>query len=134
MVDCKSKRKIRKDDEWLELINECRSSGMSDKAWCLQNDIKPNTFYAAIKRLRMQACDIPAPTVPCVQPVQEIVEIDMSLPDDYEYSSLDYEKISSDRFSTAPVRITVNSAEIQIFNSADAATIFNIVSALQKLC
>ena len=29
----------RTDEEWLSLIQQCRSSGFSDRAWCEQNDI-----------------------------------------------------------------------------------------------
>lgn len=33
------RNKRRTDEEWLSLIQECRSSGFSDCAWCEQNDI-----------------------------------------------------------------------------------------------
>lgn len=33
------KRSVRPDSEWLRLITECRQSGLSDKAWCEQQDI-----------------------------------------------------------------------------------------------
>ena len=43
-----------------ELIMECRSSGMSDAQWCLQQGINPGTFYNWVSKLRKKACyDIP---------------------------------------------------------------------------
>ena len=39
------RNKRRTDAEWLGLIQECRSSGFSHRAWCEQNDIPINTFY-----------------------------------------------------------------------------------------
>ena len=46
--------------DWMQLIQECRTSGLSDREWCSQNGIPVSTFYYHIKRLREQACDIPA--------------------------------------------------------------------------
>ena len=42
------RNKRRTDEEWLSLIQECRSSGFSDRVWCEQNDISFNTFYNMI--------------------------------------------------------------------------------------
>ena len=39
-------------DEQLELIMECRASGLPDARWCKQNGIRPQTFYNWINRLR----------------------------------------------------------------------------------
>ena len=43
-------------DEQFRLIMECRASGLTDHEWCLQNDIKPGTFYNWVKRLRQKGC------------------------------------------------------------------------------
>ena len=46
MSNVKQKRHPRRpDQEWLDLIQECRSSGMTDKAWCEMNHIQPSKFY-----------------------------------------------------------------------------------------
>lgn len=51
MSDVKQKRHPRRpDQEWLDLIQECRSSGMTDKAWCEMNHIQPSKFYYHICR------------------------------------------------------------------------------------
>lgn len=47
--------KRRTDEKWLLLIQECRSSGFSARAWCEQNDISINTFYNTVTRLRKKA-------------------------------------------------------------------------------
>lgn len=49
----------RSQDEWVQLIRECRSSGLSDRTWCEQHGILVSSFYNAVKRLRKSACDIP---------------------------------------------------------------------------
>lgn len=49
----------RSDPEWMELIAECRRSGLSDDCWCKNNGIPVSTFYNAVNRLRKKACHIP---------------------------------------------------------------------------
>lgn len=44
--------KCRSQEEWLQLIQECRSSGLTDRTWCEQHGIMVSSFYNAVKRLR----------------------------------------------------------------------------------
>ena len=48
-------------DEWMELVTECRQSGLTDAAWCNEHGISPSCFYNAVTRLRKKACQIPDP-------------------------------------------------------------------------
>ena len=48
----------RSDEEWLNIIHECRISGFSDKAWCEEHHIHTSKFYYHIRRLRAKACEI----------------------------------------------------------------------------
>lgn len=41
----------RTDDEWLSIINECRTSSCPDKFWCQEHNITLSTFYYQIRRL-----------------------------------------------------------------------------------
>ena len=52
---------IRLDyDKIYELVMQCRKSGLSDRQWCLDNDIVLSTFYYWVRRLRQHACyDLP---------------------------------------------------------------------------
>lgn len=43
----------------LELVMECRRSGKTDAQWCIENGIRPATFYNWVSRLRKRGCDIP---------------------------------------------------------------------------
>ena len=45
-------------DQQLQLIMECRSSGLTDYQWCQEHDINPGTFYNWVKRHRQKACGI----------------------------------------------------------------------------
>ncbi len=55
----KTKSQRRSDEEWLQIISECRQSGLAYKAWCKQHDISQSTFYSAVSRLRKKACAVP---------------------------------------------------------------------------
>ena len=47
-------------DKIYELVMQCRQSGLSDRQWCLDNNIVPSTFYYWIRRLQQRACyDLP---------------------------------------------------------------------------
>ena len=48
-------------DEWMELVTECRQSGLTDAAWCDEQGISPSCLYNAVTRLRKKACQIPDP-------------------------------------------------------------------------
>ena len=49
-------------EEQYQRVMECRQSGLSDHQWCLENDIKPSTFYSWIQRLKRKGhTDIPVP-------------------------------------------------------------------------
>jgi len=49
----------RSDSQWFELITECRTSGLSDAAWCQIKGIPSGTFYCAVNRLRDKSYAIP---------------------------------------------------------------------------
>ena len=72
----------RSDQEWLQLITECRQSGLSDKAWTELHDIPSSSFYNAVSRLRKNACTIPEPTgttpmLDLTSNKQDVVQIDI---------------------------------------------------------
>ena len=67
-------------EEWMELITECRQSGLTDAAWCNEHGISPSCFYNAVTRLRKRACQIPEPvgkatTLDLTSHKQDVVQI-----------------------------------------------------------
>ena len=73
---------FRSDQEWMDLITECRQSGLSDFAWCEQNHVSSSSFYNAVSRLRRKACSIPdhsgpAPLMDLTSHKQDVVQIDI---------------------------------------------------------
>ena len=77
-----SRRPCRSNAEWMDLITECRQSGFSDSAWCVQHDIPTSSFYNAVSRLRRMAYAIPDPADKAriamdFTAKQEVVKIDI---------------------------------------------------------
>ena len=67
-------------EEQLKLINECRTSGMTDIDWCREHGIAVSTFYYWVKQLRKEAAQIPAPAYGHSEnprPKQDVVPIDI---------------------------------------------------------
>ena len=125
--------KRRTQEEWMELIQTCRNSGLSDRAWCMQEGLSPNTFYSAIKNLRRKSCNIPAPTLTRVAETHEIVPVSMA------HESLtaqlpDWNADTSVKVNEHPaITLTVKGCVLEIQNTAGRDLIFHTISALQLL-
>ena len=70
----------RSMEEWMDLVTECRQSGLTDAAWCHEHGISPSCFYNAVTRLRKRACQIPEPvgkatTLDLTSHKQDVVQI-----------------------------------------------------------
>ena len=119
--------KAQKDEYWMNCIQQCRVSGLSDYAWCSQNGIPTSSFYYNIKRLRNKASVIPA-SVPRVLDKPEIVPI--------HYNELQDTKVGLPKKQTnsLAIRLEYNGAVLAISNDADAAIIAATLNALRQLC
>ena len=112
------------DSFWLERITQCRSSGLTDRRWCIQNEIPTSTFYYHEKALRKKACEIPETSVAATQK-QEVVQIPLweteSHPDTVPVSS-------------PSVCLEMQGIRIEIHEQAGADVIRNTLLALRQLC
>ena len=48
-------------DEWMELVTECRQSGLTDAAWCNEHGISPGCLLQCSYPSPKKACQIPDP-------------------------------------------------------------------------
>ena len=67
-------------EEWMDLVTECRQSGLTDAAWCNEHGISPSCFYNTVTRLRKKACQIQDPvgkasTLDLTSHKQDVVQI-----------------------------------------------------------
>ena len=121
----------RTDEEWLDLIRECRSSGLSDKCWCEEHHIHTSNFYYQIRRLRNMACEIPKPVHPFPSKKQEIVQISFDSP---LCEPIQKEPSVPNVPSDTAIRVMLHGFRVEITNAAAEETIFHTLSVLQRLC
>lgn len=132
------------NEQWIDLIHQCRASGLTDKAWCEQNGIHRSTLYHHIKLLREAACTIPATSAPghSTDDLHEIVPVSMAPVSEYSQSetcpvAVDPQFTELPITSSVPkavIKIVLNGCQIEITNQAEAATIRNTLSVLKSLC
>lgn len=117
----------QKDKYWLDCIQKCRVSGLSDYAWCQQNGISNSSFYYNIKRLRTRSSLVPT-SVPKVMEKPEVVPI--------HYNELKETKVvlPEKQTDTVAIHLEYNGIVIAINNNADTAVITATLKALQQLC
>lgn len=118
------------DAEWLSLIEECRSSGLSDSAWCRRNAIPTSSFYTAVKRLRNKACNVPPRGTECMSDVHEVVPVMFNEP----VTTFNSANVFHESEPFATVQIVVNDYKIQISDGCAKETIKNTLLALKELC
>ena len=121
----------RSDQEWMELIQECRTSGLTDKAWCERNHIQRSSLYYHIRRFRNMACEIPENPVSSCQEQHEVVAVDFSVPAESEIT----EQPSNETVAYAPaIRVIYSGFSVEIQNTAASEIIRNTIIALRQLC
>ena len=126
----------RSDEEWFQVINECRRSGLSDSQWCKQHDIRESTFFCAVGRLRKKAYAIPErnksiDVLSSSLPKQDVVRIDI------EPEILSPGRPEPMQVIPAPyldnshtIEIDVRGINLRVFNNVDTTRLKTVLSAL----
>ena len=123
-------------EQWLDLITEARKSGLTDREWCRRNSINHYSFSSAIKRLRKNACKIPARTANdlvdftnTTPMIQEIVKVGVR-PEvlSQSYSS---EAVNYSQKDLPAVEISFAGSDIRIYNNASSAIISSLIAAVR---
>lgn len=122
-----------KHDEnyWIDTIRQCRSSGLSDRIWCEQNNVPLSTFYYHVRRLRNKACVIPVRTVSGPEPEQEVVPLEIGT--GFTDGTSDCPVPVHGRAFPA-ICLTLQGIRVDISNHADKEVIHNTLDALLQLC
>lgn len=116
--------KKRTDDEWMVIIQECKSSGYSDVEWCRLNGIAVSTFYRKLNLLREKA-EIQEVSKPIIQQQQDVVEVH------FQDEIPKYQKSITQETALS---LNLNGITVDIFNNATKDTIENTLYALRSLC
>ena len=126
----------RSDEEWFQLINECRRSGLSDSLWCKQQAIPVSSFFCAVRRLREKAyalperersIDIVSNPLPC----QDVVRIDIE-PNPFTVKDPEPLQVipATHLDNSHTVEIEVHGINIRIFNGVDTGLLKTVLSFL----
>ena len=119
-------------DEQFRLIMECRASGLTDHEWCLQNDIKPGTFYNWVKRLRQKGCTgIPDTMRKPVPHKQEIVKIQLAPPDKKE--TVFFPAQDNQSLHNGVMELSIAGTVLRIPNGTDPFLLKQTIQILKEL-
>lgn len=120
------------DRHWFDLIQECRTSGKSDRQWLAENNITSPTFYYHIKQLREKSCKIPAGITTGASDHQEVVPLIVEdLPPEKTDDLLSGAKTDPERTA---IRLKIGDVTVEITNEAAQSVIQNTITALRLLC
>ena len=120
------------DRRWYDLIQQCRTSGKSDRQWLLENNICSPTFYYHVKQLRKKACEIPENSCNTTSQTQEVVPLVI---DDMPLAKPQSVITESDSpLNEIALRLTVRGVTMEITNQATQTVIQNVISALRYSC
>lgn len=112
----------------LDMIMECRSSGLTDHQWCEQNGIGNSTFYYWINQLKETGAVIPPrSTCETITPAlkQDVVRVDIVQSEDRISSTSETECCCNN-----VVEIAIGKAVIKISNEISKDLLVNLMSCL----
>ena len=117
------------EQEWVNLVLQCRNSGFSDREWCDYNRIPLSTFYYHVRKLKKKDyCIPPAAGFTARQQVQEVVPLII------EEEPASVKADNSFGTESTAIRIFIRQFSLEITNHADQDTIRRTLSALEALC
>ena len=126
---------FKSDDELFEAIQRCRTSGMTDKDWCVANGISQTALYRYIRKLKKKSYEIP--NHPKFKK-QEVVPVQI-IPDEQE--SLTSTVPNQDMIPRhdvsahqSGIHISCGSFRVDIDNNADPNTLQDTLMILRSLC
>ena len=133
MSKTRARRRCR--SEQLQLITECRQSGLSDAEWCRQHNICVSTFYGWLKTMRREACEIPKPSYGhslTGSPKQDIVKVDI-LPDYPEPAAPPLQGGNAGMHfdNSHTIEIEISDITIRVTNEADPMLLAQLLHALK---
>lgn len=122
-------------DEKLQLIMECRNSGLSDYQWCKRHDINPSTFYNWINRLHKKGNVIPEALPDRKKPQfkQEVVKLEL-VHEDVSLSTKVNETMKTFENHTntlnLAVEIVLENATVRFFHGIDQQLVETMLNCL----
>ncbi len=133
MANLKRYASRRSDDEWYRIIMDCRKSGLSDTRWCQLNNIRPTTFFTAVKRLRDSSYAIPERTADDIYdltlPSQDVIKVDIVR--DIQPPQ-EYKEATSHIDNSHMIEIEIGGAKISLYNGANPKLVAKTLSFFRR--
>jgi hypothetical protein len=140
-------------EESYQKVVECRKSGLTDRQWCIENQIPSSTFYTWIKRLRMKSVfDLPesiaknpekrnvhhnmmlSKSISCALPTEAPFPLSNHTCSDLNHRSIAAEHaVTEYRLEDVPIEIQFQHMNIRIRNSADPVLFSNTLKVLKGI-
>lgn len=115
--------KVRRE-QWLSIINECLSSGMSKTAWCKEHGISDKSFYYWQRKLREDAyiSTIESSSLPAVKDIN----VPATSPIDFVEVKIPEQSSTATPVFRPDIIIRKNSFSLEISNTASAELLSRI--------
>jgi len=121
-------------EQWRDLIDQCKSSGLSDWEWCRRNKIPSSSFYYQLNKLRKESAvngslivDVGNTCIEYPHEHQEVVPL--IIHDSFETEPV----INKDPDQAVAARLTINNVTIDIYNHSGKDIIQNVLAAIYSL-
>lgn len=108
-------------EQWMQIIKDCQSSDLTVKEWCAQNEIKQQSYYYWLKKIRKAACE----QLPAIQ-----TEVELSKP--VEFAKLQVNP--SNDYQQSAVMIHLPNASVEVAEGTSKETIEAVLIALKNIC
>lgn len=126
------KRIKHTDQEWFDLITECRTSKLKVKVWCEQHGITAKALYYHTRQLRQKGYPIP-PKSAADQHLDKQEVVCLSVPEDLSYGNSRKPSPITDE-GRAAVRLSFHGIHMEVMNHAGKEIISNLFQTLLESC
>ncbi len=121
------------DQEWFDLIRDCRSSGLTVRDWCSRHDLTVKAFYYHTHQLRKKGYAVPDKTMSSA-PSEKHEIVCLNIADNVSAGWTVPRGPATEAVSGAALSIDFHGIMVGISNHAAQDTITNTFRALRSLC
>jgi len=111
--------------EWAGLIADCQASTQTVKAWCLEHDINPKSYYYWLKKVRLRS-------------LSEISVSKSGLPEAKAHNeAISFKPLEIEGpalAASAAVTVRLPNATLEVARGTDRETIEAVLLALKTVC
>jgi len=99
--------------QWMSIINQCQRSGMTVKAWCMDNSVNEKSYFYWQRKIRKQTIQNLQPTTPAAL---QLVEVP-------------FRNITPST-QAADITLRVGNCTLEIQNTASASLVESLIKVL----